>query len=500
MSSVSLTPPVGGWDTRNALADMPPENAVIMDNWFPSTDKITLRKGYTSHATGMSGNVESLLRYTALTGVDSLFAANGTSIFDVTGAGAVGAAAVTGMTNARWQQVQIGTAGGQFLVAFNGADTPRTYDGTTWGTFAATGPTVANLIWGNLHQRRLWFGEEDSLSGWYLAVNAITGLAVQFSLAGIARLGGFIMAMGTWTRDAGDGSDDIAVFLTSEGEAILYAGIDPAAAATWALIGVFRIGKPIGRRCMIKAGSDLVMVTEDGFVSAASILTLDRSQAELGAISAQINKAVNDAVIIGRSLFGWEPFLYPGGTMLMFNAPTTATTACQFVFNTITGAPCRFTNVNALTWALIEDDPYFGGTDGVVYRFDNGSSDGGANIEGDLLPAFSYFKQPGQKKAFKMIESIFEANGNPRATIDLNLDFLTKAVKTVVQTEAPAASLWGTALWGTGKWGSTTQTYRGWKGVRGIGRSAAARVRVSTTNTQVSLVATNLIYNLGGVV
>jgi len=50
--TASVPPPVGGWDTRNALADMPVENAVILDNWFPSTDKVTVRKGHTSHATG----------------------------------------------------------------------------------------------------------------------------------------------------------------------------------------------------------------------------------------------------------------------------------------------------------------------------------------------------------------------------------------------------------------------------------------------------------------
>src|SRR3990167_4727547 len=197
----TLPPPVEGWDTREALADMPVKRAVILDNWFPGTDKIDLRRGFSSHATGMSGNVESLLPYVSTAGAEKLFAANGGNIYSVTAAGAVGAAAVTGMTNDRWQHTQIGTAGGDFFLAANGDDTPRTYDGTSWSTFGATGPTVANLIWFNTHQRRLWFGEKNSLSAWYLAVNAITGAASEFPLHGLASLGGYIMAMGTWTRD-----------------------------------------------------------------------------------------------------------------------------------------------------------------------------------------------------------------------------------------------------------------------------------------------------------
>lgn len=498
--STSVVAPVGGWDTREALADMPPQNAVILDNWFPSTDKVTLRRGSADHATGLPGPVETLLEYTGVTGATKLFAASEGGIYDVSSSGAVGAAAVSGLSNDRWQQVQIGTSGGQFLFMVNGTDSPRSYDGSSWATpsISASGLTATNLVWCNLHQRRLWFGEEDSLRAWYLDVNSIAGTPVSFSLAGVARRGGYIMNMGTWTRDAGDGADDVAVFVTSEGEAIVYQGIDPSSSATWALIGVFQIGKPIGRRCIIKAGADLVLVTQDGFVTAASILTVDRSQADKVALSAQINKAVNDAVRDYGTLFGWQPFLYPRGTMLMFNIPQTSTTAYQFVFNTITGAPCRFTGLNALCWALKGDDAYFGSSDGVVYKFDTGSSDDGAAINGDALQAFSYFKSPGVAKAFKLVEPIFESAGNPNAALDLNVDFQIRAPSGVPAASPVNSATWGVSKWGIGTWGTDGQIYRGWRGVRGIGRAASIRIRVSTTTSRPSWVATNWTYIHGG--
>lgn len=484
---------------RDALADMPADHAVIMDNWFPGTDVVEMRRGHASHATGMTGSVETLIEYVPLTGTGALFACENGNIRDVSTAGAVGAAVVTSRSNNRFQFVNIGTSGGQFLVAMNGADTPSTYDGSTWGAFGATGPTVANLIWCNLHQRRMWFGEEDSLSAWYLAVNAITGAATEFPLHGIAKLGGYIMAMGTWTRDSGEGMDDAAVFITSEGEAIVYAGIDPSAAATWELIGVFRIGKPIGRRCMIKAGGDLIIVTQDGFVSAQTILPTDRAYSRRVAISEQINKAVNDAVRTYKDVYGWQPFLYPRGIMMMFNSPVQANTEYrQFVFNTITGAPCRFTGVNAVCWGMLDDEPYFGGTDGVVYKFDTGGSDNGTAIDGDVLQAFNYFGSKSQKKAFKMAEPIFQSDGNPNAATDLNLDFQVSVPTSPPVASPETSARWGVSKWGVGSWGTGGQIYRGWRSVVGIARAAALRVRVSNVNARPAWTATNFIYVPGG--
>jgi hypothetical protein len=495
--SRTLPPPTEGWDTREALADMPITRAVILDNWFPSTDKITLRRGSSSHATGMSGSVESLLPYTGVTGTAALFAANGGNIYDVTVAGAVGAAVVSGMTNDRWQSVQIGTAGGQFLLAFNGADTPRTYNGSAWSTAGMTGPTAANLIWANLHQRRLWFGEKDSLSAWYLAVNAITGAATEFPLAGLADKGGYIMAMGTWTRDSGAGADDVAVFLTSEGQAIIYEGTDPSSASTWSLVGVFNIAKPIGRRCMVKWGGDLIFVTQDGFIPASS-LTLERAEQQKAAVSAQINKAVNDAVRLGGSLFGWQPIVYPKGTMLVFNIPQSGTTAHQYVFNTITKAPCRFKGMNALCWGLLNDNLYFGGTDGKVYKADDGKSDNSSAIMGDALQAFSDLGMQGVDKRVNLVEPIFESDGNPNAALDLNTDYQVRAPTAVSAASANTSATWGVSKWGIGTWGTATQIFRGWRGVRGKGRTVALRVRVSTTTARPSWVATNMIYTPAG--
>lgn len=489
----SVPPPVGGWDAFNALADMPAENAPILDNWFPETDTVTMRRGYAEHATGLGASVETLLTYTPQTGNSELFGCAGGSIFDVTLPGPVGAAEVTGLAANQWEQQQISTAGGHFLTIVNGSDQARQYDGASWTIPGITGPDLTRLAWINQHQRRLFFGERDSLDFWYLPVDSIAGAAVKFPLGAVAKHGGFIQAMGTWTRDAGDGADDVAVFVTSEGEAIVYQGIDPNNAVSWSLVGRFDIGQPIGRRCLQRFGGDLVIITEDGFISVQVQLSRDRSISERTAISQQINRAVNDSARLYAGEFGWQPMVYPRGRMLIFNVPQGGGTYHEYVFNTITGKPCRFTGLDAVCWGLSEDLAYFGKSDGSVYLFDTGTSDNGTIIQADGLQAFNDFGTPRQK-AFKKIRPIFQSSGQPAPAIDMYYDYVVRTPTGVPVSTPVNAGRWGSALWGIDRWGSSSQVFKGWRGVRGVGNVAAWRVRVNSNDARPSWVSTDAIF------
>jgi len=499
-TSKTLPAPTGGWDTRHALASMPSDNAVILDNFFPETENVTLRAGSASHATGMSGNVETLMEYAPLTGVNELYACNNGSIYEVTDSGAVSSAVVTGRSNNKFQHTQIGTAGGQFLFACNGADTPQTYNGSAWANSTVSGPTIANLIWCTTHQARIFFGEEDSLSFWYLDTRVINGTALQFALDGIFKRGGYIMAMGSWTRDGGSGPDDVAVFYSSEGEIAVYSGTDPSSASTWALVGVFLHGRPVGRRCITKVGSSLALISENGFQDVASILSVDRSSSENVAISKQINDAVNGAVRSYGDIFGWQPILYPRSKMLIFNVPISTTEMHQYVFNSLTGAPCRFKGLNALCWGTLGDRIFFGKIDGTVHEFDgtesggeSPTSDDGVAIVGDAMAAFSYFGSKGSEKAFKLVEPIFMSTGNPSPALDLNVDFTTYAPVGVASPLPNSAGQWGVATWG-----KSDQIFKGWMGVRGHGRSASLRVRITTAVSRPSWISTNYTFVRGG--
>ncbi len=111
---VSLPAPVGGWNARDSLTSMAPNDAVTLTNWYPATTECVLRSGYTKHSTGITGQVETLMAYSG-GATDKLFAIAGGKVYDVTSSGAVGAAVVTGLTNSRWGYTNIATSGGNFL-------------------------------------------------------------------------------------------------------------------------------------------------------------------------------------------------------------------------------------------------------------------------------------------------------------------------------------------------------------------------------------------------
>ena len=142
----SLAAPLGGWNARDALGDMAPLDAVYLTNWWPGTSDIFLRKGYSNFATGLGAQVETLMAYSG-GATDKLFAITSAgNLYDVTSGGAVGAAAVSGLSNGRWQYTNIATAGGNFLLAFNGVDNGLRYNGTSWVAIpSATGIAISTL-------------------------------------------------------------------------------------------------------------------------------------------------------------------------------------------------------------------------------------------------------------------------------------------------------------------------------------------------------------------
>jgi hypothetical protein len=133
----TLPPPVGGWNARDPLPSMKPEDAIVLDNLIPGVGSVSLRKGHGAYVTGLGSYIESLMEYSPPSGTVKLFAATPTAIYDVTATGAVGAAAVTSLSNGRFQHTMFATAGGNYLVCANGANAVRNFDGTSWTTPAA---------------------------------------------------------------------------------------------------------------------------------------------------------------------------------------------------------------------------------------------------------------------------------------------------------------------------------------------------------------------------
>jgi hypothetical protein len=497
--SASLAAPTKGWNARDALGDMDPLYAVILENWFPSTSDVAMRFGYSDHVTGITGQVESVMSYNGLT-TDRLLAAAGTAIYNVTSAGAVGAAILSGMTNARWQYINYANLSGAYIYIVNGADSPRYWDGSSWTVAAIVGSglTNANLIHINAHKNRIWFVEDETLNAWYLATSAIAGAATKFDLTGVATMGGYLMAMATWTIDAGYGVDDLAVFLTSEGEAIVYRGTDPASSSTWGLVGVWILGAPIGRRCFMKYGGDLLVISRDGIQPLAAALQSSRTNPKV-ALTDAIQQATTASVTLYGSNYGWEIAHYPSQNMLLLNVPVQeGDVQEQYVMNTITKAWCKFSGWDANCWALFNESLYFGGNGFVGLAWD-GLDDNGSAINADGLQAFNYFNSPAKLKRFTMMRPILQTNGTPSTLAALNIDFDTSDPTSPLAFTPTSYGVWDVGLWDTAIWGSDVVISKSWQGANGIGYCAAPRLKVSASGIQVRWVSTDIVAEPGAI-
>jgi hypothetical protein len=480
---------------------MDPSDAILLDNFFPTEADVMLRKGQNDHVTGISGQVESLMPYNEADGTQTLFGAAGTSFYDVTTAGAVGAAVQTGLTNARWQSINFATTAGQFLMAANGADNIRRWDGATWVTItgvstgAITGVTTSDIIHLAVHKNRVYLVEKNSLTAWYLPTDAIAGAANAFRLNGVAKKGGYLVAVDTWTIDGGDGVDDYWVAITSEGELIAYKGTDISSASTWALHGVWNVGQPIGRRCFMKVDGELLVITKRGVLPISKVL-LSKVVDAKAAITDKISNAMTDAAARYGSNFGWELVDYPSGPMVLLNVPTSEGSGQhQYVMNRNTGKWGRFLAIEANCWAILDGEPYFGG-EGVVGKFWGDFDDNDTNIEGDMKQAFNYFGSSAIKD-FKDARPVFASNGSPSILAALNVDYNDDEPTGSLSFTPTSYGVWDTATWDVGIWGGGLSPFSEWQGTGGVGMCAALRMQVAAKGIEVRHQATDFLYEVG---
>lgn len=578
--TASMAAPIGGWNARDSLAEMNPLDAVELVNWYPTPSDLLLRKGYSRFATGITGEIDTLMNYAGETG-QKLFAAAGNTIYEVTGGTTT--TAFTGIGSDVFQHTMISTAGGQFLVACNGVDPVLVYNGTYWFKIAttSTGQTINTITRGgtgnltatvttasahglvtgnqvtvtgaspteyngtyritvtsgttftytmasapatdattvgtylptgitgidssrfiniNLYKNRLWFVEKDSMSAWYLETDSLAGAAAEINLGGVASNGGYLQAMGTWTIDAGQGVDDYAVFVSSMGETMVYAGLDPTDPNNWALRGVWQIGQTFNRRCFFKFAGDLLLITKDGLVPLAGALQSSRLDPRIN-LTDKIFWAVSQATDAYSTNFGWQINYYANQNMLILNIPTNSGQE-QYVMHTITKSWAKFTGINAKCWEIHNNEMFFG-SNGFVGRFWDTYSDAGTNINGTVQQAYSYFESRGQLKRFTMIRPIFQTSGGiPTIVANVNIDFVTQDVTGTV-TFNPAtvvAGVWDASTWDNAAWGGGLEVNKVWQGVNGIGYSAGIYMKVASQRIEVRWASTDYVMERGGVI
>ncbi len=230
---------------------------------------------------------------------------------------------ISGATESNYNGTYVITVTGASAFTYTMATAPAA-NATVVGTYTVLGITGVNsnvFVNVNMCQNRLFFVQKDSMTFWYLPVESIGGAALDFPLGAIARSGGFLQAMGTWTLDAGYGVDDLSAFVTSMGEVIVYKGTNPSSSDAWSEVGVWQLGQTFSRRCFFKFGGDLLLLTQDGLVPMAGALQSSRLDPRIY-LTDKIFFAVSQAATVYYAEFGWQINYFASENMLILNIPT----------------------------------------------------------------------------------------------------------------------------------------------------------------------------------
>lgn len=131
---ITIPAPTGGWNAVSALTDMPPTDAIVMENLIPQATDVRSRDGYAAHTTVARADAYTLVSYNA--GTPKLLMGGGGNIYDVTtsGAGTDLTASLPAFTNNYWHD----NGYKDKIILCNGADTPLVYDGSSISQLSLT--------------------------------------------------------------------------------------------------------------------------------------------------------------------------------------------------------------------------------------------------------------------------------------------------------------------------------------------------------------------------
>lgn len=344
------------------------------------------------------------------------------------------------------------------------------------------------------------------MSAWYLPVDSLGGAAVEISLRGVFQKGGALLFMATWSLDAGDGVDDKAVFVSTEGEAAVYEGSYPGG-ADWSLVGRYDLSPPLGKNATMRAGGDLLIATKEGIVPISAAITKDTAALSLAAVTRKIEPEWKRELLTRGTTLPWSLLKWPAYNMAIVGLPTQGTLDPNcLVVNIETGAWAKYTGWDTRCLGLFSDWAYFGTADGTILKCESTGSDNGAPYQCIAVHLFDHLKDIGPTHLIHQVRSTFLSSRTftPKASVSVNYVVSLPAAPSAAPNES-TGNEWDVGLWDTAVWdaaGDRSVTTR-WTSVGKNGFVVAPQMQVTCGQTaapDAELISMELTYEHGGLV
>ena len=489
LQTVTLPAPTRGIIQSENDAYMAPGGAIVSDNWVPTLRGVKLRGGTllycdlygvpgwdigqwdvakwdddtTSEPPDGRKPIISMFEYVNGAAMHKMFAGQETTLFDVSLPRPE--LVKSGQTSGNYAATQMANQSGEHLIAVNDAgDPPLHFDGATWEVFNAdqiTGPAGSGpehglgltYVW--TYRSRMFFVEGGTMNAWYLDIDAYQGLLKMIPLGGSAARGGALLFGATWSMDTGAGTDDKCVFVTTEGELLIFAGDNPGDPAHWAQQGRYAIGRPMGMNAHMLIGGDLLIMTVDGIVPISQAINKDAGSLDLALVTKTIRPMWRAEVAVKGELpwtmHRWDSY---GGVFVTWPGGAPGNRYCG-IMNNATAAWARMVGYDAMCFAAMNDDFFYGTQDGTVVQCERGGSDSGQPYTATLVGGWELFQAPSAQNVWWQARAVFAAATNQPfiPTLDATVDYQ------VIIPPPPNAGadpgigdVWDQGLWDAARW------------------------------------------------
>ena len=400
MQPYNQPPSVGGINSLDSIAAMPPEDCIYAHNLMPSEYGLRLRKGFREWARGLPSAVKSIIPFEgqfADSSTDRLWAVCAEGIFNVTDFGetdpdhdVVFSVNVTGEAGYGVFTEFTTDDATRYLYFADGENGLHQYsEGTGLWTIPSfvgntTGFDVADVAYVFSWKNRMWFIQNDSGDGWYTGLNAVGGTVDKFTFGSKFNHGGELKSLYSWTIDGGDGVDDYLVAISRGGDVLVYRGADPTL-ADFGLVGAFYIGEvPESRRLAVNYGGELYILSIYGLTSIRDLLQGVLPSDAGKSPSAKISRFLRGRVQAEKDAFTWQLVINPADGFLQIITPfDEGKDAIQFSQNLLTRAWGRWRGVGINCAESWNADYYLGSIFNSVWIYD-GTLDG-TTIDGGEL-------------------------------------------------------------------------------------------------------------------
>ena len=300
--------------------------------------------------------------------------------------------------------------------------------------------------------------------------------------------------------DGGDGgNDDVFLAIFESGDVLAYTGSNPGDPNNWAILGKYKIGRPLSRFGVYNGDDDVYLITSRGYEKLTEIIKYGASAPERLVMSNKIQKDVIDDINFLGASNDWSMSLFPGGQMLIINVPRTTTSRRYHVRNINTGSWCKFRDFYAYSWAMFGTKCYFGSDDGSIYEFSfSYTSDNGASIYADGQGSWNSLGYPGYVKSIELCRATVAATVKPATSVTMGADFVDPTIVGYELAGESTSAVWDVAIWDTAAWGGAESTYRQWFSRSVEAHFVSLRLRVVANGDAVKWNGSTVLYSVGG--